>query len=180
MNGNDLAAMNPEKGWFREGRHGREVTVDYIRVEPIQNPDKAGDVKYRMTAVIDGERVSHDISKREYDKFMAVDDLHRMKLFSKVFSEVDMKNRYPVGFGTKLTAAFAGRGYRDARGDAWFASYAGGVCRRTPWRTSRAECLLQTRSGQPGGCSRPTIRCNGEQSAWSARTGHRHVRIWQT
>jgi hypothetical protein len=105
MNGNDLTAMNPEKGWFREGRHGREVTVDDIRVEPIQNPDKAGDVKYRMTAVIDGERVSHDISKREYDKFMAVDDLHRMKLFSKVFSEVDMKNRYPVGFGTKLTAA---------------------------------------------------------------------------
>lgn len=58
-----------------------------------------------MTAVIDGEVVSHEISQKQYDKFMALDDFHRMKLFAKVFPEVDMKNRYTVGFGTKLTAA---------------------------------------------------------------------------
>lgn len=51
MNGNDLAYINPEKGWFREGRHGREVSVDDIRVEPI--PEQEG--KYRMSAVIDGQ-----------------------------------------------------------------------------------------------------------------------------
>ena len=106
MDGNDLGLIDENKGWFREGRHGREVTVDDIRVEPVQGE---GEAKYRMTAVIDGEVVSHEISQKQYEKFMALDDLHRMKLFSKVFKEVDMKDRYPVGLGTKITAAlFAG------------------------------------------------------------------------
>ena len=48
-------------------------------------------MKYRMTAVINGEEISHEITRRQYDKFMAVDDYHRMRLFSKVFDEVDMK-----------------------------------------------------------------------------------------
>lgn len=106
MDGNDLSLIDENKGWFREGRHGREVTVDDIRVEPVQGE---GEAKYRMTAVIDGEVVSHEISQKQYEKFMALDNLHRMKLFSKVFKEVDMKDRYPVGLGTKITAAlFAG------------------------------------------------------------------------
>lgn len=102
MDGNDLGLLDGNKGWFREGRHGREVIVDDIRVEPVQ---EAGETKYRMSAVIDGEAVSHEISQKQYDKFMAVDDFHRMKLFSKVFDEVDMKDRYPVGLGTKIAAA---------------------------------------------------------------------------
>ena len=61
-------------------------------MEPVQGE---GEAKYRMTAVIDGEVVSHEISQKQYEKFMALDDLHRMKLFSKVFKEVDMKDRYP-------------------------------------------------------------------------------------
>lgn len=38
---------------------------------------------------------------------MAVDDYHRMKLFSKVFDEVDMKTRPEAnrGLGTKILAA---------------------------------------------------------------------------
>lgn len=36
MDGNDLAYINPDKGWFREGRHGREVTVDKF----VSNPQK--------------------------------------------------------------------------------------------------------------------------------------------
>lgn len=105
MDGNDLAYIDNNKGWYREGAHGREVTVDDIRVEPIPDAEKEGKMKYRMTAVIDGEVVSHEISKKQYDKFMAIDDLHRMKLFSKIFNEVDMKDRYPVGLGTKIAAA---------------------------------------------------------------------------
>ena len=105
MDGNDLMYIDSGKGWFREGRHGREVTVDDIRVEPVPDRGKEGEMKYRMTAVIDGEVVSHEISRKQYDKFMAVDDLHRMKLFSKIFNEVDMKDRYPVGLGTKIAAA---------------------------------------------------------------------------
>jgi len=101
MDGNDLAYMDNNKGWFREGRHGREVTVDAIQVEPVTEG------KYKMTAVIDGETVSHEISQKQYDKFMAIDDFHRMKLFSKIFGEVDMKSRGDgVSLGTKIGAAF--------------------------------------------------------------------------
>lgn len=60
-----------------------------------------------MTAVINGESITHEIKQKDYDKFLAVDDYHRMKLFSKVFSEVDMKTRPEAnaGLGTKILAA---------------------------------------------------------------------------
>lgn len=117
MNGNDLAYIDNNKGWFREGRNGREVTVDAIQVEPVTEG------KYKMTAVIDGETVSHEISQKQYDKFMAIDDFHRMKLFSKILGEVDMKSRGDgVALGTKIGAALLagatvlgelGRGFND-------------------------------------------------------------------
>lgn len=88
VDGRDLQLLNENKGWYREGKHGREVEVSGIAVQPAQTEGK-----YRMTAVIDGRVISHEITQKEYDKFLAVDDYHRMKLFSKVFSEVDMKIR---------------------------------------------------------------------------------------
>lgn len=121
MDGNDLEYIDENKGWFREGRHGREVSVDEIRVEPVTdntaNSSKETEQgkakehtqtegKYKMTAIIDGQVVSHEITQKQFDKFMAVDDYHRMKLFSKVFPEVDMKSRSDgVGLGTKIGAA---------------------------------------------------------------------------
>ena len=119
MNGNDLQYIDENKGWYREGRHGREVSVDEIRVEPITNrpaeqtanKEKEGqqtEGKYSMTAIIDGQVVSHEITQKQYDKFMAIDDYHRMKLFSKVFPEVEMKGRGDgdgVGLGVKIGAA---------------------------------------------------------------------------
>ena len=75
--------------------------VEDIRVEPSEQEGK-----YKMTAIINGESISHEITQKQYDKFMAVDDYHRMKLFSKVFNEVDMKSRGDgVGLGTKIGAA---------------------------------------------------------------------------
>ena len=93
VHGEDLYGMESRQGWFREGAHGREISVGEIRVEPLRNENEehGRDMKYRMTAVINGEAVSHEITRRQYDKFMAVDDYHRMLLFSKVFREVDMK-----------------------------------------------------------------------------------------
>ena len=93
VHGEDLYGMESSQGWFREGAHGREISVGEIRVEPLRNENEehGRDMKYRMTAVINGEAVSHEITRRQYDKFMAVDDYHRMLLFSKVFREVDMK-----------------------------------------------------------------------------------------
>lgn len=98
VDGQNLYDINEGKGWYREGKHGREVTVDDIKVEPVRNEqgeqqkDAKGNNLYRMTAVINGESISHEITQKQYDKFMAIDDYHRMKLFSHIFNEVDMKN----------------------------------------------------------------------------------------
>lgn len=63
-----------------------------------------------MTAIINGESISHEISQKQYDKFMAVDDYHRMKLFSNIFKEVDMKSRpeASTGLGIAFTVGFGG------------------------------------------------------------------------
>ena len=122
--GKDIAHVDGQtayesgKGWFREGQYGREVTVQDIKVEPVkiqsQDDDKRQtSMKYRMTAVINGEAITHEISERQYAKFMSVDDYHRMKLFSQVFREVDMKdlpqqregNHFGVGLLAALTVA---------------------------------------------------------------------------
>lgn len=98
VDGNSLYEINEGKGWFREGKHGREVQVDDIKVEPVRDEkgeiqkDEKGNALFRMTAVINGESISHEIPQKQYDKFMAIDDYHRMKLFSHIFKEVDMKN----------------------------------------------------------------------------------------
>lgn len=105
VNGNRLEDYNDRKGWYREGKHGREVQVGDIWVEKVQKQSqteqdgqKKGEGKeekqtYRMSAVINGEVISHEISKKQYDKFMAVDDYQRQRMMSKVFGEVDMKTR---------------------------------------------------------------------------------------
>ncbi len=102
VDGRDLQLLNDGKGWYREEKHGREVEVGEIAVQPAQT---AG--KYKMSAVIDGQVISHEISQKDYDKFLAVDDYHRMKLFSKIFSEVDMKTHPEAnkGLGVKIFAA---------------------------------------------------------------------------
>lgn len=115
VDGNALYELNENKAWFREGKHGREVTVDDIRVEPVRNQqgepvkDEKGDVKYRMTAVINGEAISHEITQKQYEKFMAIDDYHRMKLFSHIFHEVDMKTLpgHGVNIGAAILAGLA-------------------------------------------------------------------------
>ena len=102
VDGRDLQLLNESKGWYREEKHGREVEVSDIAVQPAQTEGK-----YKMSAVIDGQVISHEISQKDYDKFLAVDDYHRMKLFSKIFNEVDMKTRPEAnkGLGVKIFAA---------------------------------------------------------------------------
>ena len=101
VHGEDLQQEAENKGWYREGAHGREVHVGEIRVEPIRpeqseaqenaHLESKGEIKYRMTAVINGEAISHEITAKQYNKFLALDDEHRMKLFARVFPEVDIK-----------------------------------------------------------------------------------------
>lgn len=113
VDGNSLYEQNESKGWFREGKHGREVQVDDIKVEPVRNEqgeiqkDEKGNAKFRMTAVINGESISHEITQKQYDKFLAINDYQRMKLFDKIFPEVEMKTKPESRFnlGAAILAA---------------------------------------------------------------------------
>ena len=101
VDGAALLELNERKGFYRERAHGREVEVGNIQVDPTANG------KYKMTAVINGLTISHEITQKQYDKFLAVDDYHRMQLFSKIFNEVDIKTRPGEGhnIGAALLAA---------------------------------------------------------------------------
>ena len=122
-NGQDLESMNENKGWYREGKHGREVEVGDIWVEKAKVPveqtegkenkqdkdNQEGKTIYKMSAVINGEVVTHKISQKQYDKFMAIDDYQRQRMMSKLFHEVDMKTRPEMRQGFNL-GAFLGAG----------------------------------------------------------------------
>ena len=101
VDGTTLQMHNERQGFYRERAHGREVEVGDIRVEPQEGG------MYKMTAIINGKAISHEISQKQYDKFLAVDDYHRMLLFSKIFNEVDIKTRPGEGhnIGAALLAA---------------------------------------------------------------------------
>ena len=125
VNGADLDDEDERKGWYREGKHGRAVEVGDIWVEKVlpqktegdsQSPEenRKNDVTYRMSAVINGQVISHEISQKQYDKFMAVDDYQRMRMMSKVFKEVDMKTRPEMRQGFNL-GAFLAAGLTAAR-----------------------------------------------------------------
>lgn len=94
-----LSDIKDSKGWFREGKDGREVNVERIGVQAFDGG------KYVMKGSVDGEEISRNISKKDFDKFLAMDDYHRMRMFSKLFDEVDMKER--LGLGGRITAALA-------------------------------------------------------------------------
>ena len=142
VDGSYLYELNEGKAWYREGKHGREVMVDDIKVEPVLSAqgevekNAKGEAKYRMTAVINGESISHEITQKQYDKFMAIDDYHRMKLFSHIFHEVDMKNMpgMHANLGAKIGGALLaglavtrefGHGFHDHSGPAIFMEHHG-------------------------------------------------------
>ena len=122
VDGGKLEELKATKSFYTSERHGREVQVGTVFVSKIttlpqereNNPSqeeseanlkgtenqqeqtpKAGKINYTMTAMIDGQEVTRSINASTYEKFMAVDDYHRLKMFDKVFDEVDMKlNEY--------------------------------------------------------------------------------------
>lgn len=102
VNGESLENMKASKEWKRSGEHGRDTQVGDIVVEKLKDA-KGQEIegKYKMTAVIDGNVFSHEITEKQYNKFMTVNNLQRMKLFDKIFPEVEMKtkpeNRFNLG-----------------------------------------------------------------------------------
>ena len=119
----DGQTVDESKGWYREGKHGREVEVGDIWVEKTPVQPKEGDKSkkddeqkftYKMSAVINGEVITHEISKKQYDKFLAVDDYQRQRMMSKIFKEVDMKTRPEMRERFNL-GAFLGAGLQATR-----------------------------------------------------------------
>lgn len=102
VNGESLENLKVSKEWKRSGEHGRDTQVGDIVVEKLKDA-KGQEIegKYKMTAVIDGNVFSHEITEKQYNKFMTVNNLLRMKLFDKIFPEVEMKtkpeNRFNLG-----------------------------------------------------------------------------------
>lgn len=102
VNGESLENVKASKEWKRSGEHGRDTQVGDIVVEKLKDA-KGQEIedKYKMTAVIDGNVFSHEITGKQYNKFMTVNNLQRMKLFDKIFPEVEMKtkpeNRFNLG-----------------------------------------------------------------------------------
>lgn len=102
VNGESLENIKTSKEWKRSGEHGRDTQVGDIVVEKLKDA-KGQEIegKYKMTAVIDGNVFSHEITEKQYNKFMTVNNLQRMKLFDKIFPEVEMKtkpeNRFNLG-----------------------------------------------------------------------------------
>lgn len=102
VNGESLENLKASKEWKRSSEHGRDTQVGDIVVEKLKDA-KGQEIegKYKMTAVIDGNIFSHEITEKQYNKFMTVNNLQRMKLFDKIFPEVEMKtkpeNRFNLG-----------------------------------------------------------------------------------
>ncbi len=127
VSGTDISLLGGGRAWYREGRNGREVEVGEIAVERVptggggQDPasgtvprgrdDGEQACAYRMTAVINGEAVSHGITRKQFDKFLGLDDYHRMRMFSRVFHEVDMKAVPGAAADTRCARALASESY---------------------------------------------------------------------
>lgn len=104
VNGESLENLKPGKEWVRGGGHGRATEVGDIAVERLRDAEgKVIEGKYKMTAVIDGNVFSHEITQKDFDKFRVINDTQRMKLFDKIFPEVEMKTK--AGHGFNLGAA---------------------------------------------------------------------------
>ena len=108
VNGTSLSNDKPNKEWVRGGGHGRATEIGDIAVQRLKDAEgKIIEGKYKMSAVIDGNVISHEITQKDFDKFRAVNDMQRMKLFDKIFPEVEMKTRPGHGFnlGAAILAA---------------------------------------------------------------------------
>lgn len=91
--GRELQYANDKKAFYREGTH-RQQEIDVRDIAAQQ--DREG--KYKLTAVVDGHRLSYDITEKQFARFQAMDDYHRMKLLAKVAPDIELRTRPGRGF----------------------------------------------------------------------------------
>lgn len=78
----DGRTLSEDNGFYLPMNKGRRVAVGEIQAYPTNDGTKTS---YRMTAVINNQVMSHEISKYDYIKFINYDNEHRLQLFDKVF-----------------------------------------------------------------------------------------------
>ena len=86
----DGRMLSLEKGFYLPNKDGRRVSVGEIQAYPIHNGEKTS---FRMTAVINNQVMSREISKEDYLRFINYDDEHRLELFDKIFDEVKILSK---------------------------------------------------------------------------------------
>ena len=100
--------MTADDRWRFSDREGQPVNVSAITI------DAAPDRQYRITAVIDGTPVSHDITQRQYERLAVLEDSHRMRMIDRIFPELNMekldtrsRSELPVKLSAAIFAAVA-------------------------------------------------------------------------
>lgn len=102
------AMLKGNHEWKRGGSNGRSTTIGSITAAHAL--DDAGHEikgKYILTAIVDGNPISHEINQKTFDKLGALDNEHRLKLFDKIFPEIEMRRKPGTGFhlGSMLLGA---------------------------------------------------------------------------
>lgn len=77
---------------------------------PYLSKEQVEEKTYTMSAIIDGEKVTKEITAKQYQDYLRMDDYHRMKMMGKLFGEVDVKTRpeMKVPFLAKAQMVFDG------------------------------------------------------------------------
>lgn len=77
---------------------------------PYLTQEQASEKTYSMSAIINGEKVTKEITAEQYQDYIRMDDYHRMKMMGKLFGEVDVKTRpeMKVPFLAKAQMVFNG------------------------------------------------------------------------
>lgn len=102
--------IKESREWRRSGSNGRSVSVGDISIEKMRDAKTNQEVKghYRITAIIDGNPISHEIDQKTFNKLGLVNNDQRLKLFDKIFPEIEMRRKPGEGFhlGAAILAAF--------------------------------------------------------------------------
>ena len=94
--------MTDDDRWRFSNGEGQPVNVSSVSISAT--PDR----QYRITAVIDGTPVSHDITQRQYERLTVLEDSHRMRMIDRLFPELDIARMDPHSrrdLPVKLSAA---------------------------------------------------------------------------
>lgn len=102
--------LKESKEWRRSGNGGRSVSVGDITIEKARDPKTEQEIKgkYKITAVIDGNPITHEINQKTFNKLGIVNNDERLKLFDKIFPEIEMHRKPGDGIhiGSAILAAF--------------------------------------------------------------------------